>query len=434
MLGYLLLAIATILYFLPKWKYLSYFLYLGFLSDGYKILINPVLDGVKNQDLALIYTFIILFVMLFRKQCTLPTSKLNTHYKRLLLFIFLSFFFSITYYNIPFLEVLQGGRFMLLILSYPILIKMEENDCSKLIRLLAAFTLFMAVVDVIQVVFQYPILPYYAINRDSTLGLIRFYNFPTFLVPFFLLSIFCPSYYGRLTKIALLVFSICILGTLGRSLILIMGATIAFPLIIYKKKQSVLKYFVLSALIISLSYPILSDRFGGDTNTDIANVVNGKVEFKSYEEQNDGNFTYRASWVMERVLYLIDRPLLEQIFGLGLVSDGSSLSSQMYNFIVNIKFYGSGMIQQLRSPDIAYGTMIAYYGFGGIVLFMIFLLSLAKEFYHNRQESPYFLAMFMWIVHIFLISVFSDDLSNPSTFALCFVMLAYKESFTKLNI
>ena len=140
------------------------------------------------------------------------------------------------------------------------------------------------------------------------------------------------------------------------------------------------------------------------------------------------------SWVLERVLYLVDRPILEQLFGLGLVSDGSSLSSQMYNFIVNITFYESGMRQQLRSPDIAYGTMIAYYGFGGSIMYMIFLLSLAKEFYQNRQESLYFLAMSMWIVHIIIISVFSDELSNPSSFALCFVMLAYKRHINKNNL
>lgn len=84
------------------------------------------------------------------------------------------------------------------------------------------------------------------------------------------------------------------------------------------------------------------------------------------------------------------------------------------------------MIQQLRSPDIAYGTMLAYYGFGGIIIYLCFLWQLFKEFYRTRHKSPFYIAAAVWILFVFMISVFSDDLSSPSTFALCFIMLAYK--------
>ena len=155
-------------------------------------------------------------------------------------------------------------------------------------------------------------------------------------------------------------------------------------------------------------------------------MLKGNIELESYEQQNDGNFTYRISWIIERVQYLINRPTGEQFFGLGLLSDSSPLSTKMYHFIVNIKFYGSGMVQQLRSPDIAYGTMLAYYGFGGIIIYLCFLWQLFKEFYRTRHKSPFYIAAAVWILFVFMISVFSDDLSSPSTFALCFIMLAYK--------
>lgn len=47
MLGILLLAVSVILYFSPRKRYLSYFLYISFMFDGYKVLIDPVLGGVK---------------------------------------------------------------------------------------------------------------------------------------------------------------------------------------------------------------------------------------------------------------------------------------------------------------------------------------------------------------------------------------------------
>lgn len=426
MLGVILLIISILFFFVKKWQYLSYFLYIGFLSDGYKITINPVIGGVKNIDLALVYTIIITCVLIFTRCYRLKPSKLNKSFIWLCIFVISSFVFSMVHYNIPFWDTIQGGRFLLLIFCYPILLNMSKENIMKLLHLYAWFTILMAVVDVLQIVSQHPILPSYSLNRESSLGLIRFFNYPTFTIFYLLVAILNPSFYGKKRNFVIVLFTICILGTLSRSLILITTAIILLSLYISGKRNSIIKYGFILCLISIPFMPILTERFGGDTSHDISNVLRGEVELQSYEQQNDGNFTYRASWVIERILYLIDRPIEEQFFGLGLLSDASILSTNMYNFIVNIKFYGSGMTQQLRSPDIAYGTMLAYYGFGGIVVYFCFLFHLFKEFYKIRQVSSYCLAMATWILFIFFISIFSDDLSNPSTFALCFVLLAYK--------
>ena len=61
MLGVILLLIALYLYFKPKYRYISYFIYLGFMlgsGGGFGLTTNAVL-GVKNSDMAIIYTFII---------------------------------------------------------------------------------------------------------------------------------------------------------------------------------------------------------------------------------------------------------------------------------------------------------------------------------------------------------------------------------------
>ena len=177
--------------------------------------------------------------------------------------------------------------------------------------------------------------------------------------------------------------------------------------------------------------PMLSERFGGDTSSDIQNVLLGNIEFSSYEQQSNGNFTYRISWVLERVLYLVDRPWVEQFFGMGLLSDSSPISNRMYNFVVNIKFYDTGIVQQLKSPDIAYGTMLSYYGFGGMVVYFYFLWNVFREFYRGCHHHPYYVASAVWIVYIFLLSFFSDKLSMISIFCLCFVILAYRK---KVNL
>lgn len=427
MLGIVLLIAAIMLFFIRKWQYLSYFLYIGFLLDGYKIAINPILGGVKNVDLALVYSLIITFVLIITHHYRLKPSKLNKRFYWLCAFIVSSFIFSMVHYKIPFYETLQGGRFMLLALCYPILLNMSKANITKLLHLMAWFTVWMAVVDVLQIILQYPILPTYGLHIDSTLGVIRFFNYPTFTIFYLLVAILNPSFYGKRTKLVITLFVICILGTLGRSLILITITVILLSLYLSGKKKTIVRYGLFICFVSLPFLSILSERFGGDTSSDLSNVLNGKIELQSYEQQNDGNFTYRISWVVERMQYLIDRPIEEQFFGLGLLSDSSPLSLKMYRFIVNIKFYTSGMTQQLRSPDIAYGTMLAYYGFGGMVIYFCFIVSLFKEFFKIRHTSPYYMAMAVWILSVFLTSIFSDDLTTLSTFALCFVILGYKD-------
>ena len=136
-----------------------------------------------------------------------------------------------------------------------------------------------------------------------------------------------------------------------------------------------------------------------------------------------GGFSYRISWVLERWLYLIDRPIGEQFFGLGLISDASELSKKMYDFIVNIIFYQSNMVQQLRSPDIAYGTMLAYLGFGGSVIYLIFYYKIMIAFLNNRKLNPLFLVLAVLMITGLISSLFGDSMSNPSSFALHYIGL-----------
>lgn len=427
MLGIVLLVISIILFFVKKWQYLSYFLYIGFLTDGYNIAIDRVLGGLKNVDLALIYSIVIMGVLVVTHTYKPIPLKTNKSFVWLCIFITASFIFSMAYYKIPFFDTLQGGRFLLLVLCYPILLNMPATSMQKLLHLLAWFTVWMAVVDVLQIILQHPILPTYTITKDNSLGLIRFYSFSPFTVFYLIVTILNPSFYGKYTKLVMALFVVCLLGTFARSLILFTGAAIVLALIFSGRKRLIIKYALLMGLVALPFLPMLSERFGGDTSSDIQNVLLGNIEFSSYEQQSNGNFTYRISWVLERVLYLVDRPWVEQFFGMGLLSDSSPISNRMYNFVVNIKFYDTGIVQQLKSPDIAYGTMLSYYGFGGMVVYFYFLWNVFREFYRSCHHHPYYVASAVWIVYIFLLSFFSDKLSMISIFCLCFVILAYRK-------
>ena len=51
---------------------------------------------------------------------------------------------------------------------------------KKLIRIFAIMTIVIGIVDLIQIIFQIPILPTYDLMFDSSTGLYRFFNYPKF--------------------------------------------------------------------------------------------------------------------------------------------------------------------------------------------------------------------------------------------------------------
>lgn len=429
MLGILLLAVSVILYFSPRKRYLSYFLYISFMFDGYKVLIDPVLGGVKNGDIALVYTFVISLVMILQKKYVLVHDKITKWFVVFVLFLGCSMIFSMYHYDIPFMQVIQGGRFLLLVFCYPILRNMKLEECKRLFNLLARFTVLVGIVDVVQVIIQIPIIPTYEINRDPATGLIRFFNYPVFSIFFLIVCLVKPDYFGKRTKYVLGLLLVCIMGTLGRSLMLITLICILLGLWFQGKRSAIIKYGLIITICALPFSTMISERYvssNSGTQDDINAVLHGNIELNSYE-QIEGSFTYRLSWVLERFQYLEKRPIGEKIFGLGLLSDSSPLSQQMYRFIVNIKFYGSGMVQQLRSPDIAYGTMLAYLGFGGFFVCVMFVYNLFKGIFKMRTYNCYFLAGSIWIIFTFLISFFSDDLTNPYIFSLCYILLSIKD-------
>lgn len=429
MLGILLLAVSVILYFSPRKRYLSYFLYISFMFDGYKVLIDPVLGGVKNGDIALVYTFVISLVMILQKKYVLVLDKITKWFVVFVLFLGCSMIFSMYHYDIPFMQVIQGGRFLLLVFCYPILRNMKLQECKRLFNLLARFTVLVGIVDVVQVIIQIPIIPAYEINRDPATGLIRFFNYPVFSIFFLIVCLVKPDYFGKRTKYVLGLLLVCIMGTLGRSLMLITMICILLGLWFQGKRSAIIKYGLIITICALPFSTMISERYvssNSGTQDDINAVLHGNIELNSYE-QIEGSFTYRLSWVLERFQYLEKRPIGEKIFGLGLLSDSSPLSQQMYRFIVNIKFYGSGMVQQLRSPDIAYGTMLAYLGFGGFFVYVMFVYNLFKGIFKMRTYNCYFLAGSIWIIFTFLISFFSDDLTNPYIFSLCYILLSIKD-------
>lgn len=82
---------------------------LGADGGGFGLWTDAVL-GVKDKDLAIIYTFIISIYLISKGEYKLPKFKFFKLYKLFCLFLICSVLFSYTYYEFSFYQILQGGR------------------------------------------------------------------------------------------------------------------------------------------------------------------------------------------------------------------------------------------------------------------------------------------------------------------------------------
>ena len=179
MTGVILLIISLVLYMNPHRRYISIFIYLGFMlgnQGGYNLLTDSVI-GIKNTDCAIIYTFLINLYLVFSNRFKIPNVEFRIYFNAFLLFLLLSVGFSLIYYNLTPFQILQGGRRFLLLLSLPILISTKPDELEKIIRLLLYVCLLTCILYILQVlVVKSPLMPYGEFSIDASTGLPRFYN------------------------------------------------------------------------------------------------------------------------------------------------------------------------------------------------------------------------------------------------------------------
>ena len=428
MLGILLLLVALILFFNPRYRYLSYFLYLSFMmgySGGFGLWTDAVL-GMKNKDLAIIYTFAINVYLILQGKFYLPKLPWVKYYKILSVFIGLTALFSLFYYHFSPYQVLQGGRDYLLIASLPILIRIKPFELDKIMRLLILVVAITSALYILQIVLGRPIMPYNGGGKiDPSTGLIRLYNSPANL-SFFLTMTFIAPYYFSKRRISFyrILFFVALVCTLGRTGIFTGIMTVFLALILTGKFSKTIKYGVLIGLLMIPFIGTLSNRFEkGGTENDLQQIMAGNFD-ENYQSGGGATMTYRLAWVYERADYLLHRPLGEQIFGMGFISDSQPIVHRMYNFKLGLTSEETGQVAQLSTPDIAYGNLLTKLGFVGTVIYLIFAVHLAVFFFKQRKQHPLFVICSAFTIVMFIISFAGSSRMDAQSFSFLFIFVS----------
>lgn len=427
MIGYLLLLIALLLYIKPKYRHWSYFLYLSFMmgyGGGFGLWTDDVL-GAKNGDLAIIYTFVISIVMVFKRQYKIPKWSFVVQYKWFILFLFASVLFSLYYYHFTPFQILQGGRSFLVIFAFPILVNVKRRDFEQVLQLLIKVCVLTSVLYILQTLSRHAIMPYGEFDTDPTTGLPRFYNSPANLDIFLALTFLKPELFkGRIVYYRTLFF-LALVCTLGRTQIITTILLVFIALFFDGKIQKIGKYVIVIGVMMLPFIGVLSDRFTGDGASDFSDIQAGNFKEGYVQGRDQGTLLYRFAWMYERYDYLIHRPLGEQLFGLGLISDSQPWVNKHYGFKIGLPNPDGIGAVQLSTPDISYGNILTRLGFLGGVIYITFIVSLLFFLVKKREDNVFILVSAASIMLLFINSFSGSLMSETRSFTIYFLFLSF---------
>lgn len=414
MIGYLLLLVSLLLYFRPRFRHWSYFLYLSFMmgyGGGFGLWTDSVI-GTKNGDLAIIYTFLVSLIMLLKHQYKLPKWSFVVQYKWFIVFLFASILFSSFHYHFTPFQILQGGRSFLLIFAFPILINIKQKEFDKVLHLLINVCVLTSALYVLQISTRHAVMPYGVFEMDPTTGLPRFYNSPANLDVFLALTFLKPEVFRGKINYYRILFFLALVCTLGRTQITTTLLLVLVALFFDGKMKRAGKAIMVLGLLLLPFMDMLVNRFSGDGASDFSDIMAGNYKEGYVQGQDKGSLLYRFAWVYERYDYIIRRPFGEQFFGLGLISDSQPWVGRNYDFKIGLPNLETGEAIQLSTPDISYGNMLTKLGLGGTAVYIIFILSLISFLYRNRKDNCFVLlsaaALMMTVVRSFSGSTLSE--------------------------
>ena len=205
-------------------------------------------------------------------------------------------------------------------------------------------------------------------------------------------------------------------------------------LIIQGRIKSILTAAVALLVLTAPFAQILSARFAGrfedSTSSEIKNIFNGSIQETVYvgNSKDVGTLTYRLAWIYERASYLSDRPISENIFGLGLISDSQTLKVQsLYNFELGLIDEEENMAQ-LTTPDISYGNLLSKYGYVGGILYLMIWIQLLLIFAKYRKEDDMAFVGMLLIINSLLLGFSGTSISDQGYFITPFMIYVIIQS------
>lgn len=422
-----LLVIFSILLYIKGNKKASILLFICFSYRGFAVLTDNIM-GLKNQDAALIYFIVILTYSFWTEKTKQYIKNRNLERILFLFFVFMLFniFFSAIYYNLDTYQIIQGSRRFFIIFAYFFMRKMELKDVEWIFKALIYISVFTGILYIIQCLTGLPTLPEseLALSTDSVDGTLRYYNYPPCVEVALILLILNPKLIkGKLKYCFLIILSIAVILSQGRTLLL--GILLAVTFGIYQMNgfKSIAKYCVVFVVLAIPFSPLLNERFSESNGRGILSEIEA-IQSGDFVMGDGGTLTFRLALVYERMNYINNASIGEKIFGLGLLSDQQKvLVDKMYDFQIGLVDRQTKEVYQLSTPDIAYGNLICKLGYVGTIIYMMIFFMICIQAYKYRNKNINILCLFCMLISYFVTSFASSLLSYSESFSLIYLFL-----------
>jgi len=430
MIGLLLLITSIALYVYGN-RVWSIFIFLSFVTGvgGFSLTVDTV-TGIKNEDLGFIYVVLINIYSYYFENGTYKES-IDLRNVVLVFFVFmvLSIIFSIFYYEMTLIEIVQGSRQIFYFTSYFFIRKLRKTEIKKVVYLVFGITLITSVFYIWQSFTGIEILPNSARyhSSDSIGFLNRYYNTPPFLTLCIIIVLISKFHFIVKNYITMPILILALICTQGRTLIIFTAILVIIGLWLQGNLKGQVKYFVWIVVSFLFLGNVLYERFEGarSTTADIKGLVNGDFIAVVNENGDGSSMSFRFAWCLERMSYLTERPILENVFGLSLLSDQQPRVRKMYHFHIGNVDRDTKKVAQLSTPDIAYGNMLTKFGYGGSLIFMAIWICMLMLLYKSCKKDSFSFVGFIYIMLMLFVSLAGRGIFNTGNMVVPFMFVTY---------
>ena len=421
-------------------KYDKAILVLIFLyTNGFEIMPGETQGTLSYFNIGIIYMFIISFLAYNKNLIRFTTgTTLEKLYTVFILFLLSCAIFSIVYYKFAPKEVFRVIKWLFPFASVFLFRILTPAQFLNILNFLFKITLLLNIIFIIQCFTGNAILhSAFETRAINEFGIARFYNkpiFSTFVLFYLIIN------YKKYTRF-FLVFSIgllftALLLTQNRLEIIAVTFSIAIIVLLYpiiSMRRKILYSLLLIAALIPVN-TIMEMRDKGSnigTKEEIINILNGHYTPNDYLNGYNGTFTFRLAMITERMSYLSQRNLIENIWGLGMGHSDYEAIDKRYNFQIGT-LTTDKKPGQLSSADFAWTQIFCQWGYGGTILFLAVYIYLILYFYRNRHLTLG-IVTFGYLIMLLLCSFAGNTLANPNYHILPLMTFFYIKKTTNIQ-
>lgn len=418
-------------------KHKGILVYFFFVSHGFYLIPDAVIDSMPINKLIDYGTVYILFVVM--NKLLLSRKSMSNYFKKFgvsnlfkILFVYLTILFVWTVLSgaEQFGYSLKVYRNYFGLLSFILFAELNTAQIKWVFKKVMIITSIACILFVLQPLLRIKLLTGGVDFDEGVVG--RYRNIP-YLAYFFLVYATVTLRLSKLKSVLfLLLFIVSLVLTQHRGIMIGYILTVCVYLLLEGKGVKIMQYGLIAAIFFIAFGSIITERFErADTGSDFETLLD--MDFRkaaaqgAFDSKEGGTFTFRVMLLVERAVYLIEHPqyLLQ---GVGVRHEDSPNTIRDFSFSVssvkNIG-YGYNYPQQLDTGDLVWATPLIKFGLVGLFLYLAIAFKLTTFFFKYRKANSIGKVALCYYLLLIFTSFKNDQLFDNIHLFMIFLLYHY---------